>query len=201
MGKNIEIELKAHAGDYRACKNQLDTLAGAGIAFSKDDAYWFLKSSGELSETALSTPALRVRREKTGNSFITRVNYKTKERRDGIEINDEYELEVSDGDCFETLLTRLGLVKRIYKNKRGWSWNCEGITAELAEVRGLEISPASIGGTAPKNLGWFLELEILTEDAGTVAAAREGLLELLEKAGLKKEAIESRYYSELLTVT
>jgi adenylate cyclase class 2 len=147
----------------------------------------------------LPQTGLRVRREKTGNGEHALVTYKTKERREGIEINDEHELEVSDGPGFEALLARLGLEKRIYKHKQGWSWNYHGITAELAEVSGassVDPSPPD----SPKNLGWFLELEILADDdgAGTVDAARQRLLDLLEKAGLRKENLESRYYSELL---
>jgi adenylate cyclase class 2 len=190
MEKKTEIELKAHVDNHLACKNQLDKLAGVGIAFSKDDAYWFLKTVAALPKSGL-----RIRREKAGNGERTLVTYKTKERREGIEINDEHEFEVSDGDCFEELLVRLGLEKRTYKHKQGWSWNYSGITAELAEVSGA-ANPA----IPAKNLDWFLELEILAEDGAdeTVTAARQRLLELLEKAGIGEDYIESRYYSELL---
>jgi adenylate cyclase class 2 len=102
-----------------------------------------------------------------------------------MEINDEREFSVSDAAAFEDLLRRLGLQKGIEKNKRGWAWNCAGITAELTEVAGL---------------GWFVELEIITDDAaeGTVTAARTRLLALLRKIGVKKNRIEPRYYTEML---
>jgi predicted adenylyl cyclase CyaB len=178
--------------DQGACKKRLEELAGAGAAFSKDDAYWF-STAAELPKSGL-----RVRREKAGNGERTLVTYKTMERREGMEINDEHELEVSDGTCFEDLLIRLALEKRIHKHKQGWSWNCEGITAELAEITGAADS--SDGPPLPKNLGWFLELEILAEDGGaaTASTARQRLLALLEKAGIGEDNLESRYYSEML---
>jgi adenylate cyclase class 2 len=102
-----------------------------------------------------------------------------------MEINDEREFSVSDAAAFEELLRRLGLQKGIEKNKRGWAWNCAGITVDLTEVAGL---------------GWFVELEILTDDdtGGTVTAARTRLLALLRKIGVKKDRIEPRYYTEML---
>ena len=63
------------------------------------------------------------------------------------------------------------------------------MNAELCEVSGPR-----------RSLGWFLELEILAEDAAapTVAAARQKLLGLLEQLGVPRSRIEERYYSELL---
>jgi adenylate cyclase class 2 len=198
-----EIELKAHAAGYRDCKFRLDAIAGPGLAFTKDDGYWFpaeekpVKNAGSPANLPRG---LRVRRERHGSegSGQCLVTYKTKERREGIEINSEQEFEVSSGECFEELLERLGLEKRIYKHKQGWSWNCGGITAELMEVEGTRTDSSG----KIKKLGWFIELEILVEgeaNAATAAAARKRLLELLEKTGLGEESIESRYYSQLLS--
>ena len=98
----------------------------------------------------------------------------------------------------------MGLEKKTIKHKQGWLWHHEGISAELCEVSGfinnssIKHSPEKQG--CIKNLGWFLELEILANDdsADTIIAAREKLLNLLEKTGIGKENIESRYYAELL---
>jgi adenylate cyclase class 2 len=102
-----------------------------------------------------------------------------------MEINDEREFSVSDGDAFEELLRRLGLQKGMEKNKRGWAWIWDGVTMELTEVEGL---------------GRFVELEIITDDDSNeaIAAARTRLLALLRKIGVKKDRIEPRYYTEML---
>jgi adenylate cyclase class 2 len=129
---------------------------------------------------------------------------KRKERQAECEVNDEREFEVSDGAAFEELLELLGLEKQIYKHKQGFVWRYRGITVELCEVSGsvyTEPGPAESGEPGYRNLGWFLELEILAKEDSpeTVAAAREQLLSLLEQVGIGKESIESRYYSELLS--
>jgi adenylate cyclase class 2 len=207
-----EIELKARLGSKEGCLARLEAIAGQGAPFVKDDAYWFPGGGPSRS-------GLRVRREKTAGKETTLVTWKIKEKRDGMEVNDEKEIAVSCGALFEELLYSLGLRKRITKHKEGWAWNIDGVTAELAEVSGSskerisgssykegisgsssgfskeEIADPSREGT-PVTLGWFLELEIL--DCGDEHTARRRLLDLLAKAGVDEAAIENRYYSELL---
>jgi predicted adenylyl cyclase CyaB len=107
------------------------------------------------------------------------------EVRDGIEVNQEQEFEVSDGDAFEAFLTHIGLEPGIGKNKRGWSWTHEGVTIELSQVA---------------RLGWFAELEIIAQDDDeeTIHTARSRLLNLLGRIGIGEDKIEGRYYTEML---
>jgi adenylate cyclase class 2 len=113
------------------------------------------------------------------------VNFKRKEVRDGMEVNDEREFSVSDAEVFAELLKRLGLEPWIRKRKIGEAWNLDGITAELSLVVGL---------------GRFIELEILadSDDGATVAAARARLLDAVDRLGVDRSRIEGRYYTELL---
>jgi adenylate cyclase class 2 len=106
----------------------------------------------------LPPSGLRVRREtNTGKdgevSAYTLITYKTREIREGVEINDEREFEVSapggaqpgktGAEVFEDLLRRLGLVPGIKKNKRGWAWRCEGTQKPANPAK-----PANPGGSA-----------------------------------------------------
>ena len=194
-----EVELKVHAADHENCRRRMRDLAGRdGAFFIKDDDYW---------SPADDSPRIRVRRERSGEGAEaerTLVTWKNKEKRDGVEINEEHEFEVSRGELFEELLERLGLEKRIHKHKEGRCWTLDGtppLTAELCEVSGFILSPDG-GGPGVKNLGWFLELEILLPEKPTAPAetdaARRRLLETLARTGLGGEALEDRYYSELL---
>ena len=176
-----EIELKAHVTDSEAMRLTLSKKAEYLGAFEKEDTYWF-------------PGGLRVRREKRTHpdgrmELLTLVSYKTKEVKDGIEVNDEREFEArpvgphSESE-FEEFLALIGLKPGIAKKKRGWVFSRDGITAELAEVEGL---------------GYFVELEIV--DNGANPAIEEGkkrLLDFLAVLGIQKEAIESRYYTEML---
>ena len=185
-----EIELKAHVTEVETIKLLLFDKAAFLWAFEKNDAYWY--------KDGLSGSGIRIRREKLtfpdeSEKLSCLVTYKTKELTDGIEINDEKEFEISsrtegEESVFGELLLRLGLKPGISKRKRGWAFNREGINAELCEV---------------ENLGWFIEMEILLND-GTekseeiYAESRKRLLSFLDSLGIKREAIESRYYTEML---
>jgi adenylate cyclase class 2 len=197
----VEIEIKAHVNDFERIKNKFSDPGGVPSAIEKEDAYWIAPEG--LGKTVGSIPlsGVRIRQETKVSASGLReerilVTYKTKERREGIEVNDEREFAVSDKKPFEELLLRLGFKPGLRKYKAGWSWNIGGITAELCRVKGRPGPP----GPGMTDLGWFAELEIIAEtgDNETVKAASTRLEELLEKAGLPKEAVEERYYSEML---
>ncbi|MDR1955529.1 MAG: class IV adenylate cyclase [Treponema sp.] len=187
----IEIELKAWVTDPEALKRALTT--GASPArflgnFEKEDTYWY--PAPGIAGVSLPPSGIRIRTEThtDAQGMASRkvcITYKTKEVREGIEVNDEREFSVSDVQVFEELLRRLGLEPGIEKHKRGWAWDYAGITVELAHVTGL---------------GWFVELEILADNdrPETVASARARLLALLPCLGIGTDKIETRYYTELL---
>jgi adenylate cyclase class 2 len=181
-----EIELKAHVENPEQLKIRLESLAEYAGAFEKKDAYWFPKNPG----LPVLPSGVRVRREKDTDpggktSELVHVTYKSKEVREGIEINDEKEFDVSRTREFEGLIGLLGLEKGIEKKKKGWAYSRGRINAELCEVDGL---------------GWFIELEILSskKDGETLDRAREELLCFLKDLGIGKKALESRYYTEML---
>jgi adenylate cyclase class 2 len=179
-----EIELKAWVDNPQSVQAKLDSIAEFRGCFEKDDAYYSKENCG------LPASGLRVRKEiftfPDGKSEETiHITYKAKEVREGIEINDEKEFDVSSAPEFEELLARLGLEKRSSKNKKGRSYTHQSLSAELTEVKGL---------------GWFAELEILEDNnrSETVKAARARLLEFLAKIGIGEDKIETRYYTEML---
>jgi predicted adenylyl cyclase CyaB len=185
----IEIELKARMDDPGVVREKLDGLALYNGEFLKEDTYWKQENPVKGPET-LPLSGVRIRRESgrdaVGEAYrIITVTCKSKETRGGIEVNHEREFSVSDAEAFEELLGQLGLKPAIGKRKSGFSWNYNGITAELAEVAGL---------------GWFTELEILAgvDEPETVEIARRRLLELLSKLGIGEDRIERRYYTEML---
>ncbi len=175
-----EIELKAWADDPAALTARIAGLAGPGTAYVKDDAYWRPAPAGAGGADGLGS-GVRIRRQ--GAEAI--VTYKRKEVREGIEVNDEREFQVSDAGALEELLSRLGLAVWIRKRKTGTAWQLDGVTLELSLVDGL---------------GWFAELEILAanDNPETVADARQRLLATLERIGIARERLEPRYYTEML---
>jgi len=190
---SIEIELKAHVKDREALKSLLFQKAAFLWAFEKEDTYW---QQGSIR--GKNGPTIRLRREKLclpdgSEKSSCLVTYKTKEIRDGLELNDEKEFEVGSKTgqaepVFEDFLLSLGFERGISKRKQGWAFSHEGINAELCEV---------------KNLGWLIELEIMLESGtdlreAAYAESRERLLNFLDSLEIERSAIESRFYSELL---
>ena len=180
---SIEIELKAWADDPEGIRSRLSAAGEHLGSYVKDDEYW--KDAAGPGGRELGS-GVRIRRlSAPGEGARAVATFKRKEVRDGIEVNDEREFEVSDADAFAELLSRLGLAPWIRKRKTGDAWNLDGITAELSELAGL---------------GTFVELEILAEkdDPATVSAARSRLTAALAALGVPAERIETRYYTEML---
>jgi adenylate cyclase class 2 len=196
----FEIELKAHITDCESIKRQLEEKAEYSNSFEKEDVYW-LSDEAAPRTAPFSIFKIRVRKEKrrfsdgTGESLCFLI-YKKKEVRDDIEINDEKEFEIraSSGRKVEEigdLLEGMGLNRGAFKKKRGWAFigrenpGPGRICAELVEVEGL---------------GWFVELEILADNNRdeTVAEGKKRLLDFLDKLGIGRQAIEGRYYTEML---
>jgi len=191
----IEIELKAHVKDSEALRLLLLGKARYLCSFEKEDTYYFPTVNSDIPKSGV-----RLRSENktfpdgTEKKAVV-VTYKTKEVRDGIEINEEKEFEVyshqySTVTVFDEFLKILGLRPGYSKRKKGWAFSKEGINAELLEL---------------EKLGWFLEMEIVVEDVDdqekrgiTIRKAKRMLMGFLSELGIEKDAIESRYYSEML---
>ena len=179
-----EIELKAHVQNTEELRLLLSEKAEYLYAFEKNDKYWYAENMSLLPS------GLRIRSEKRlfpdkREESLTLVTYKNKEVRDGIEVNEEREFTVIPAPEFEEFLKRTGLKPGRSKEKRGWAFSRDGITVELVEVKGL---------------GWFVELEIIAEakNEETFTKGKKRLLDFLSGLGIKNEAIESRFYSEML---
>ena len=203
-----EIELKAHVRDSEALRILLSQKAEFKGAVEKQDVYWFGPEASVLAVTKL-----RVRREKRSfadgtEKSLCLVTYKSKEENKGIEINEELEFQVNPVEEFEEFLEKAGLKAGAVKRKRGWvfskavssaaEFTATELTAELVEVDGL---------------GWFIELEILVNVSGdgvkagidddksekTIKEAVETLLAFLDSLGIEREAIERRFYLDMLS--
>jgi adenylate cyclase class IV len=194
-----EIELKAWVDDVPATENKINEFAKYIGLTEKHDTYWRKKNS-EIS--------IRIRQE-TGKPIIA--TWKEKNLKDGsVEINTEREFVIGSTeftnetipndknaesfknalDTFESFLKtsdfEISLQK--YKSTKTWHYQTEEFNLITIEISYVEF------------LGHFIEIEILSEknDDETVTKAQNCLHETLQKCGINKDRIETRYYWQLL---
>jgi len=192
----VEIELKTWLDNHEQVKHRLFPLGRYVRSFEKTDTYWFPIRDDDPG-ISISRSGLRVRRERSVSDGDVEhqsvlVTSKQKKVSGNIEVNDEREFAVSDAGLFEELLCDLGLFKAMYKKKTGWEWRVPSGDDDRRSI-GAEISMV-------KDLGWFLELEILAEDDSeqVVEECRAELVSLLEKLRISEDKIEARSYTKLL---
>ena len=191
----VEVELKARLDDFKPVKERLSTIGSYHRMYQKADSYWIRPQT--------AGPTLRVRQERGENADGTAyesvmVTFKAKEIINGIEVNDEREFSVSDIALFEDLLYCLGMNKVKCKEKNGWAWIVAADAAAQGESAKQPFVLAEI--SLVTGLGWFLELEILLDEARReeIAESRERLLALLARLEVSEDTIESRPYTVML---
>lgn len=178
-GLPYEIEVKARVANPAAVRALLD----AGAAFLKEvekaDVY-FADARLDPADVSLDRDRVFRIREVAGRFEVT---FKERTVDRGVERNIEGEFPISDPAAFRAFAAYLGFRPIIEKRKRCRSYRVGRLTAELNEV---------------PPLGWFLEVELVTADAGDPAAVREELLSVLDRFGVARSAVEETPYTVLL---
>ena len=185
----IEVELKAHLRDRAAALAAVEAFASSEGEVDKFDAYWH----GPDWRLNRGSRGFRLRSDRAAEGgAISVVTFKTKRSEGGIEINREREFDVSDPEAFIEFVQRLGCEPYYNKRKRGQRFRAGGSEAYP--------DPATIEIVEVEGLGDFIEIEILLpdEEPAAVALAQGEIRGLLARAGIAEDAIESRFYSELL---
>jgi predicted adenylyl cyclase CyaB len=180
----IEVELKAHIVDRAAVTAAVAGFARAEGEVDKADDYWH----GPDWRLHRGSRGFRVRSEGSGSV----VNFKMKRNEGGIEINREREFAISDRDAFVEFAQRLGCEPFYKKHKRGRKFVAGGTAPYLR--------PAIIEIVDVEGLGDFIEIEVIleNEEPEAVALAQGEIRAILARSGVGEDAIESRFYSELL---
>lgn len=181
-----EIELKAHVHDFQSVRCRLDSFADFLGTCHKEDVYWRNADSG-VQVRIRKEDCVSARQELSSAQFVT---YKRKRLCFGedsvpTELNEEFEFSLDKTEAFRVFLEDAGFSVFRQKEKSVSQWRYGDALLELCNV---------------PPLGDFLEIEILTEseDEATLSNARAELFLLLEKCGIPRDAIEPRYYNDML---
>lgn len=188
-----EIELKAHVKKNSLVQERLATFAKFIMKENKCDEYFRMENS----------PIIRLRHEtlsygkeglfkKEVHDIITykRKELKTDSRGITIEVNEELETKITDPSVLKAYLLDSGHTLYLSKEK-----DCE-LWQYLSPYGKVNIELCLV-----KNLGYFLEVELLADSDSMADSARDILLDILHKCDISDSDIEPRYYSQMLKET
>ncbi len=166
----MEIELKARAPEGI---EELLIASGAKKLSEQDERDLHYDRDGTLLAKGIT---LRVRETASGKELT----YKGPQTREDVKAVEEINVPV-DGDIGE-VFNRLGFLedKIVTKEKHRVSYELDGITVNIDDV---------------KRLGKFIELELITDDAG---AAKEKLYALMDKLGIPQDQVTTKSYPKML---
>lgn len=171
---SYEIELKARVNDPIDLKRKIETITRkTGESVEKEDIYYKRKD-----ETLAS---FRVRRQ----DDCLLVTAKHNNRVDGIETNEEVEFKVdkTEFDNIISFASILGYEILLTKHKKGYAWYYSDILVELLDVR---------------ELGWFLEIEIISDTLGGKEHKVSRLYDFLALCNIDKNDICKESYQQML---
>ncbi|MCR5699639.1 MAG: class IV adenylate cyclase [Treponemataceae bacterium] len=181
-----EIELKAHIDDVENVRKVLNGFATQKGRSFKRDKYYKISTSASTD----GYEKVRVRTE-NGKTYLTFKQKTLMKNPDGtsMEVNTESESEINTSETIELIFKSIGAVLSLEKTKDTEHWIYTSGKYEM------HIELCNVG-----NLGNFLEIEVMSDknDENTVNAIRELEMQILEKCGIGKDKIESKYYEQLL---
>lgn len=188
-----EIELKAHVEDARTVLDALASFARTVGTVEKNDTYYRLPLTGRIAPDGRSYLTCRIRLEKCNDKQRILFTYKRKslihESGNDIEVNDEKECSMDSTEALEAMLFDAGFVVSHKKQKTAIGYVADTSMGE-AHIELCTVPP----------LGDFLEIEILSaaHDAETVRLANEAIKGIFAKCAIPLDAIEERYYTQML---
>lgn len=166
----FEVELKAKINNPEEIEAILLEKAEFIKEFDKKDYYFLIPGKKDH---------FRLRVEKHQNV----VTIKDKSIHEGIEINKETEYNIDDVDAFIEFTKAIGSELDIIKYKKGELFNLDNYNLELCEIEGL---------------GWFIEIEKLTENENDISNIKLKLKSILDLLGVKESQIEEEFYIDIL---
>ena len=172
----IEVEAKIKIENPDKLRKKISEITKIKKEEVKIDYYYTL----EKNKSKYPKKSLRVR--KINHSY--QINFKQKlSYIKGIYAKDEREFEVTDIKNFLNLIKDFGFRLWLIKEKYSESY-------EIKKNFHIELNNV-------KSLGWFIEIEYLS-DKKNIEKARKEILEVIKKLSLQKEKIIREGYTKLL---
>lgn len=188
-----EIELKAHVADADAVLKALHAFARPAGVTQKRDTYYrlYFQTGGQYLTCRIREEVFEGEdgTESKNVLFTYKRKALVKDGGNAIEVNDEKECRMDNKDALEAMLLDAGFVVSHKKQKHSQGFVCK-TDCGTAHIELCNVPP----------LGNFLEVEIMSSahDKETVHRANEAIKGIFKQCGIGEEAIEERYYTQML---
>ena len=185
-----EIELKAHVKNVEGTKEKLNSFAAYKGFITREDFYYCNPNVPEIK--------IRVRKEASENEENIFLTYKKKSflENEKTECNEEKECIISSELPLTNFFQDSGIKLALTKTKKVHEWKVEFQPDEISpSVKGANLELCEVS-----SLGYFLEIEILCSELSEEIQnkAVKKLQDLLALAGISKEEIECKTYSQMI---
>ena len=126
-----EIEAKLKVESLQEVENKLSKLDAEFLHEQAQIDYYFDDSEETFKS---SDTALRLRRQRSGDQEKILLTYKGAKEKDNFKKRQELEVEISDLDSAEKLLSAIGYKRALTVEKRRRIWRLSGCTVALDEL-------------------------------------------------------------------
>ena len=126
-----EIEAKLKVESLQEVENKLSELDAEFLQEQSQIDYYFDDSEETFKR---SDTALRLRRQRSGDQEKILLTYKGAKEKDNFKKRQEVEVEISDLDSAEKLLSAIGYRRALTVEKRRRIWRLSGCTVALDEL-------------------------------------------------------------------
>lgn len=172
----MEIEVKVPVTNLHEIKDKIMKLGGKLTLKDQQIDIYLQHPCRDFEKT---DEALRIRKT-SGKNYLT---YKGPRTKSKLKARLEIEVEISNINSIEEILSKLGFKPFIKIVKKREIWTINNIKINLDEVEGL---------------GRYIEVEITSKN---VKEAEKAIFELLEKLGIDKKSIVKKTYFEMIKET
>ncbi|KAF5069451.1 class IV adenylate cyclase [Methanobacterium aggregans] len=177
----IEVEVKAHAGNFNDVEVKLNEIRAEMIGLEHQKDVYFNAPDRDFAET---DEALRIREipDTSGKRII--LTYKGAKMDEVSKTRKEIEVDVSDTENMASILENLGFRAAATVEKKRIIYKFKESIISLDEVL---------------NVGKFIEIEREAREGEDFSQARDEIFELFKKLGIE-DGFERRSYLELMGV-
>ncbi len=175
----IEVEIKAKIQNH---KTALEKIRDLGGVYSHTEIQRDIYFNGDNRNFKNTDEALRIREIPVGDDFKLILTYKGPKLDTETKTRKEIEVEIDDKEKMTEILISLGYKPSAIVNKVRRIFKYEDYTITVDKL---------------KNLGYYMEIEYVTENENDIGNIQEKIFDIFSKLGIN-DGFEKTSYLELL---